>query len=500
MTFEEYRSYDALGLADLVKKGEIKPEELIEIAIRRTEALNPVLNAVIHKIYEEARTASKTIRRETPFAGVPFLIKDLGIEVKGTPMRSGCRGYLNYVSAADSFVVQKMRQAGLVIFGKTNTPEFGLTPFTEPALFGPSRNPWDTQRTTGGSSGGSAAAVASGIVPLATANDGGGSIRIPASCCGLFGLKPSRGRTSWGKMFGEMWNGAAVEGCVSRSVRDSAAYLDAVMGAAPGDPYDIQRPSRPYLQEIGAAPGKLRIGYTSAHTMQLSVDPACVKALAHAVELLRSEGHVVEEVELPYKKEDLTKAFLVVVAGEIAGELKVLGDFLGRTVRPGDVEPNTYALHLLGKSFNAGDYTYAKRKWNEICRRMAGFHEHYDLLLTPTLGQRPFTIGALQNTPGEARLISVINSLGLGSAVKNQIDPLAEKIYNWMPWTAFANMTGQPSMSVPLYWTTEDDHLPVGVMFTARLGEEDLLFRLAGQLEKAAPWWDKIPPTQQESF
>ncbi|HRI61603.1 MAG TPA: amidase [Saprospiraceae bacterium] len=502
MSFEEYRRHDAFGLADLVKKGQTTSEELLEIAIQRTEAVNPALNAVIHKMYEESRTEAKNTRGDTPFSGVPFLVKDLGMEVKGTPMRAGCKGYSNYVSTEDSFVVQKMRQAGLVIFGKTNTPEFGLTPFTEPALFGPTRNPWDASRTPAGSSGGSAVAVAAGIVPMASANDGGGSIRMPASCCGLFGLKPSRGRTSWGKMFGEMWNGAAVEGCVSRSVRDSAAYLDAVMGAAPGDPYDIQRPERPYLQEVGTLPGKLRIGYTTAHTMGLTVDPACIKAVAQAIDILRGEGHVVEEVPLPYKKEDLTKAFLVVVAGEMAGELQVLSDFLGRKVRPGDVEPNTYALHLLGKSFTAGDYTYAKRKWNEICRRIAGFHERYDLLLTPTLAQRPFKIGALQNTPAESRLISVVNTLGLGSAVRSQIDPLAEKIYNWMPWTAFANITGQPSMSVPLYWTGAADNdpaadttsgLPVGVMFTARFGDEGMLFRLAGQLEKAAPWWENVP-------
>lgn len=493
MNFEEYRRHDALGLAELVKKGEIKAEELLETAIRRTEEVNPALNVVIHKIYEEARATAKKVSRSGIFTGVPFLVKDLGMEIKGVPMRNGCRGYNNYVSPQDSFAVGKMREAGLVIFGKTNTPEFGLTPFTEPALFGPSRNPWNTGRTTAGSSGGSAAAVAAGIVPLATANDGGGSIRMPASACGIFGLKPSRGRISWAPLFGEMWNGAAVEGCVSRSVRDSAAYLDAVSGAAPGDPYILERPHRPYIQEAGTAPGKLRIGFTTAHTLGLSVDEACEEAVQRTVEILKYEGHTVEEVDLPYKKEDLTKAFLVVVAGELAGELQVLSDFLGRKVRPGaDVEPNTYALHLLGKSFTAADYAYAQHKWNEICHRMAGFHEKYDLLLTPTLAQRPFKIGALQNTPAESRLISIVNTLGLGIAVRSQIDQMVEKIYNWMPWTAFANITGQPSMSVPLHWTMEEG-LPVGVMFTARLGEEDMLFRLAGQLEKAAPWWDKVP-------
>lgn len=492
MTFKEYRRHDALGLADLVKKGEVKPEELLDIAIGRTEEVNPALNAVICKIYDEARAVAKNAPRTGVFAGVPFLVKDLGMELKGVPMRVGCKGYLNYVSPHDSFAVGKMREAGLVIFGKTNTPEFGLTPFTESALFGPCRNPWNPEYTPAGSSGGSAAAVAAGIVPMASANDGGGSIRMPASCCGLFGLKPSRGRVSLAPLFGEMWNGAVSEGCVSRSVRDSAAYLDAIMGAAPGDPYIVERPQRPYLQEVGTSPGKLRIGFSTAHTMNLTVDPACQEAVQRAVDILKNEGHAVEEVELPYKKEDLTKVFMAMVASEVAGELQVLSDFLGRKVRPGDVEPNTYALHLLGKNFSAAEYAYAKRKWNEICHRIAGFHEKYDLLLTPTLAQRPFKIGALQNTPAEKRLVSIVNALGLGSAVRSQIDQLAEKIYNWMPWTAFTNMTGQPSMSVPLYWTKEEN-LPVGVMFTARLGEDDMLFRLAAQLEKAAPWWEKVP-------
>ncbi len=492
MTFEEYRRHDALGLAGLVKKGETTPEDLLEIAIARVEQANPALNAVIHKIYDEAHAAAKQTDRTGPFAGVPFLVKDLGMEVKGVPMRTGCRGYANYVSPHDSFAVQKMRQAGLVIFGKTNTPEFGLTPFTEPLLFGPTRNPWNLERTTAGSSGGSAAAVASGMVPMATANDGGGSIRMPASCCGLFGMKPSRGRVSWGPMFGEMWNGAAVEGCVSRSVRDSAAYLDAILGAAPGDPYAIEAPKRAYLQETRENPGKLRIGFSTAHTLDLNVDPVCRQAVAHAVELLRSEGHTVDEVALPYHKEDLTKAFLTIVAGEVAAELRILGEYLGRKVQTSDVEPNTYALHLLGKSYSAADYAYAKHKWNELCRRIADFHAKYDVLLTPTLAQRPFRIGALQNTPAESRLVTIVNALGLASAVRTQVDPLAEKIYDWMPWTGFANMTGQPSMSVPMLWT-EQENLPVGVMFTARFGEEDLLFRLAGQIERVAPWADKFP-------
>ncbi|MCB9308194.1 MAG: amidase [Lewinellaceae bacterium] len=495
ITFEEYRRLDALAMAEQVRNGALNAEELLETAIARVEQLNPALNAVIFKMYEEARETARKTDRSAPFAGVPFLLKDLGLEVKGTPLRAGCRGYNDYISPRDSYAVTKIREAGLVIFGKTNTPEFGLTPFTEPLLFGPTNNPWDLERTTAGSSGGSGAAVAAGFVPIATANDGGGSIRMPASCCGLFGMKPSRGRISWGRMFGDMWNGAAVEGSVSRTVRDSAAYLDAVQGASPGDPYIIAPPVRPYLQEVSTAPGKLRIGYSCAHTLGHEVDPACVKAVAQTVEILKSEGHLVEEVPLPYHKEFLSKAFLVIVAGETAGELRVLGEFLGRKVRTSDVEPNTYALHLLGKSFTAADYAYAKHKWNELCRNIADFHEKYDLLLTPTLAQRPFKTGALQNTASEKILVNTINTLGLGGVARTQVDQLAEKIYNWMPWTAFANMTGQPSMSVPMFRTEEDNHetLPVGVMFTARLGEEDMMFRLAGQLERAAPWIDHYP-------
>ena len=487
MTFDEYRKYDALGLAELVKKGEISPEELVETAIRQIGEINPTLNAVIHRRFDEARAEAKKVVRSATFAGVPFLVKDLGMEVAGMPMCTGSRGYRDYVSPHDSFAVQKMKKAGLLILGKTNTPEFGITPFTEPELFGPTRNPWNAAFSPGGSSGGSAAAVAAGIVPMATANDGGGSIRIPASCCGLFGLKPSRGRVSWSALEGEMWSGAAVENCMSHSVRDSAAYLDVIRGAAPGDPYIAEPPKRPYLEEVEKSPGKLRIGYTAAHTMGFPVDEACVQAMNKSVAVLRAEGHEVSEVELPYRKEDLTEAFLVVVAGELAGEIGVMSQYLGRKARASDMEASTYAFYLLGRSFSAADYTFAKHKWNEISRRIAIFHEKYDLMLTPTLAKRPIAIGSLQPTATEKRMMAVVNTFGLGSAIKATISSLADKIYDYMPWTPLANLTGQPSMSVPFYRTPEEN-LPVGVMFTARLGEEDMLFRLAGQLEKAAPW------------
>ncbi|MCS6929952.1 MAG: amidase [Saprospiraceae bacterium] len=492
MTFEEYRQYDALGLAALVRRGEVSPVELIDIAAARIAEVNPRLNAVIHLRVEEARNEAQQVNRDALFAGVPFLVKDLGMEVEGMPMCLGSRAYKSYRSTRDSEVIKRAKRAGLLILGKTNTPEFGLTPFTEPRAFGPTRNPWNEQYSPGGSSGGSAAAVAAGIAPIATANDGGGSIRIPASCCGLFGLKPTRGRVSWAPLLGEMWSGAAIEHCVSRTVRDSAAYLDVIQGAVPGDPYVIEPPARPYLQEVETPPGRLRIGYSLEHTMGFSIDKACEEAVLRVVDILRAEGHEVAEVPLPYLREDLANAFLAVVAGELGGDIYTLQQFLGRPVRPSDVEPSTYALYLLSQSFSAIEYVYAKRQWSIISQRIAGFYEKYDLLLTPTLARRPVPIGSLQPQGAEERLMRVVNTLRLGTAVKASIQKLADKIYDYMPWTPFANITGQPSMSIPALRTPEEN-LPIGVMFTARWGEEHVLFRLAGQLEKAIQW-DKDKP------
>jgi amidase len=494
MTYSEYCTLDALELATRVRSGAVSAEALLEIAIQRAAAVNPTVNAIVHPLHEEAKASLKTFSRAAPFAGVPFLVKDLGLEMKGTPMRVGSRGYQNYVSPEDSGIVTKIRAAGLIPFGKTNTPEFGLAPFTEPELFGPARNPWNPAHSSGGSSGGAGSAVAAGIVPIATASDGGGSIRIPASCCGIFGLKPSRGRTSWGPQLGEMWCGAAIEASVSRTVRDSAAYLDAISGAMPGDPYIVAPPERPFLQEVSVPPGRLRIGYSVAHTLggKHTVDAECIRAIQRAVEILRSEGHTVEEAALPYRPEDLGRSFFTVVVSEAAADIAKLGQFLGRKVRPSDVEPETYALGLLGKSFTAAEVAIAKRGWHDICRRAAVFHEKYDLLLTPTLAKPPVSVGSLKSTPSESRLLSIVNALGWGGAIKGTVNELVDKIYDYMPWTPFANITGQPSMSIPM-GHTEVGNLPIGVMFTGPLGEDAMLFRLAGQLERVAPWKGVAP-------
>lgn len=491
MTFEEYVKLDATAIAALIQRGEVTPTEITEIAIGRATKVNTQTNAIVHPMYDIAREMARSISSSAPLAGVPLLIKDLGIEVEGVPKREGCRALQGYISASDSWITQQYRKAGCVFMGKTNTPEFGLTPYTEPALYGPCRNPWDLTRTTGGSSGGSAAAVASGITPLATASDGGGSIRIPASCCGLFGLKPSRGRISMAPEHGEGWSGAVSEGCVSRSVRDSALFLDCVRGNAPGDPFVIKPPIRPYTEEVLQSPGQLRIGYSTAHPFGKSAHPDVVAAVRHTATLLESLGHIVEEVTLPYDQTDLTKVFLMMSFGEASATVASLEDHLGRKPKMSDVEPSTWALYLLGQSFTAMDYVIQRRKWDDVCRRMGQFHTNYDILLTPTVSEPPFLKGSLQMSPTERRLIKFINVVRMPGLLKTNIDELAEKIFDFIPHTPISNMTGQPSASIPLFWTKEG--LPVGSMITAAFGREDLLFRLAAQLEEAQPWFHLLP-------
>lgn len=491
MTFEDYRQLDALDLVKLVKQKSVNPSELLEIAIKRAETVNPSINAIVHPLYDLAKRMIEEVNYESPFAGLPLLVKDLGIQIQNTPMRLGCKGLKDYVSSQDSVVGERLRKAGFLFMGKTNTPELGLTPYTEPELFGASRNPWNLAHTPGGSSGGSAAAVAAGIVPIATASDGGGSIRIPASSCGLFGIKPSRGRISLGYDTGEMWGGAVVEGCVSRSVRDSAAYLDALQGDAIGELHITQAPRRPYLMEVKQNPSPLKIAYATEHTLGLKVDAECISAVEHTIKLLERLGHQVERVALPFVKEDLTRVFLMMVFGEVAATLEEISLLLKRKVRPADVEANTWALGILGHAYSAKDYALRKRQWNNLARRMGQFHQEYDLLLTPTLARPPVKIGELEPTKSEQRLINFVNTLNLSSILKQSVDQLAERIFEYIPYTPIANMTGQPSMSVPLYWTP--DQLPVGVMFTAEIGREDILFQLAGQLEKTQPWFAKTP-------
>jgi amidase len=493
MNFEEYRKYDALGLAALVKSKEVQASELLELAIQRTEAVNPKINAVVSKLYDLAKEQIKTIDANATFVGVPFLLKDLDAHLAGTRCTGGSGILKNYVSKETSETVHRAIKSGLIIFGKSNTPEFGVTPFTEGKLLGTAQNPWNLEHTTGGSSGGAGAAVAAGILPMAFASDGGGSIRIPASCNGLFGIKPSRGRISNGPMYGDPWNGAVTSGILSRSVRDAAAYIDVVQGPLAGDSFISQQPERPYLEEVKNNPGKLKIGYSVEHPIHGQQDAENIAAINNAVQLLRSMGHDVEEVKLPYTKQLLTEYFYTMVCSELSATVDFIGEERGSKPKRSELEPNTWLMYKLGKSFSANEYALAKMKWNTTNRAMGAFHQQYDLLLTPTLGMKPFKIGTLQNSTAEQIGLQVMNALGISSVVKytGLIEKTAEKIFGWIPYAPLANMTGQPSMTVPLHWS--QDNLPVGVMFTARMNDEAGLFRLAAQLEQAQPWFDRVP-------
>lgn len=491
--FPDYERYDALGLAELVRTGQVSPTELCQEAMSRIERLNPGLGAVVYTMYDRALTATQGELPPGPFRGVPFLLKDLLDAYAGVPMTSGSRIFRNYIPAHDSELVRRYKAAGVVILGKTSTPEFGLMGVTEPELFGPCRNPWNRERTPGGSSGGSAAAVAAGMVPMASASDGGGSIRIPGACCGLFGLKPSRGRTPTGPDFGEVWQGAAVGHVLTRTVRDSAAMLDVIAGPDPGAPYVIAPPERPYLEEVGQTPRRLRIGFDTASPVGRPVDPECVQAVEEAARLLEQLGHQVEPARPRVDGEALAVSYITMYCGEMAADVRQLGAEYGtRAVREG-LEPGSRLLGLLGQAVSAGEFVAATREWDRAARAMGTFFQTYDLYLTPTLARPPVKIGELAPKPAEQAMVSMFNAIGSGRLLKAAgiVDRVARESLAATPFTQLANMTGLPAMSVPLHWTA--DGLPCGVQFVGPFGDEVTLFRLAAQLEVAAPWFDKRP-------
>ena len=494
--FMEYEQYDGLGLGELVRKKEIAPGELCEAAIERIEAINPKINAVITPMFEKARAAANEMTPEGSFAGVPFLLKDLMAAYAGVPLNNGCKGLRNYVPDYDSELVKRFKAAGVNVLGKTNTPEFGLVAYTEPELHGPTRNPWNTDHTPGGSSGGSAAAVASGMVPLASGGDGGGSIRIPSSCCGLFGLKPTRGRIPTGPDYGELWEGAAIEHVITRSVRDSAAMLDATCAPDLGAPYIIQQSVRPYLDEMERDPGKLRIAFNSQSPLETAVHPDIVKATLETALMLQKLGHDVDEDVPEIDGRTLALSYLSMYFGEVAADIDELGGVLGRKACPDDVETLTWTLGMLGKATSAFSFVKAIRQWGQASRVMARFHEKYDVYLTPTMAYPPIRVGALKLKPLEKTALRMVSTLGLGKLLKRTgiVEKLAIENLAKTPFTQLANFTGQPAMSVPLQWTS--DGLPCGMQFMAPMGDEATLFRLARQLEEAKPWFDKRPGLQ----
>jgi amidase len=391
-------------------------------------------------------------------------------------------------------MVKRYKAAGVIVLGKTNTPEYGQLPVTEPELFGPSHNPWDLTRTPGGSSGGSAAAVAACMVPLAHGNDGGGSIRIPASCCGLFGLKPTRGRNPLGPDIGEAWQGLACDHVLTRSVRDSAAMLDATAGPDVGAPYYTPTAHRPFLEEVGSDPGKLCIAFTSKPLLPTVIHQDCIKGLEETVKLCQNLGHEVVEVAPQIDGEAFIKAFLTMICGEMRADIEEAQAHLGRKATFRDFEPGTWATGLIGKQIRAAEFSMATRSLQRSARQIGQFFQDYDVLMTPTLASPPLEIGALEPQGAEAFAMKLLGKFNAGGLLKalGGVDASAEKIFGFMPYTPIFNATGQPAMSVPLHWN--DEGLPVGIHFVGRYGDEATLFRLAGQLEKEKPWFDRTPP------
>jgi amidase/6-aminohexanoate-cyclic-dimer hydrolase len=468
----EYDRYDALGLAEQLAKKQFTPQELLAAVRQRVEALNPQLNAFSQLFFERAAAQIERGLPAGPFRGVPFALKDLGQYLSGTITSAGSRVWQKQVANYDSTLVQRYLQAGLVIFGKTTSPELGLTTTTESAVFGQTHNPWNLERTSGGSSGGTAAAVAARILPAAHGSDGGGSIRIPASCCGLFGFKPTRGRVPLGPAQFEGWNGCSHHHVLTLSVRDSAALLDATAGAELGSPFFSPPPARPFLQEVRTKPGKLRLALILETPSGTPLDDECKTATLQAAKLCEALGHSVEERPLPLDGAALRAAFLTVIQVSLARTLDDAAQTLGRPVSEQDVEPMTWAMFQAGRASNGIVYSRAIATLHQMGLAMAKFQQKYDVILNPTLAQPPVKLGVLSLTPTSSAAFS-------------------KAITEFGPYTALYNVTGQPSMSVPLHWSP--DGLPIGTMFSGRFGEDALLFRLAGQLEQAQPWAGRRP-------
>ena len=492
--FKEYNHYDGLGLADLMSSGAVSVQEVMEAAITQIETLNPLLNAVNYPMFAEGRRRVAEGLPEGRFQGVPFLLKDQMAAYAGIPMASGCRALKQYVPDFDSELVKRYKRTGVITLGKTNVPEFGLIPATEPLGFGPTRNPWNTDHSSGGSSGGAAAAVAGGMVPLASGNDGGGSIRIPSSCCGLFGLKPSRGRTPSGPRDGEYWQGATVQHVITRTVRDSAAMLDLTHGADAGAPFVIPSPAESYLNALQRPPRRLKIAFNTHSPIDSVVHPVCKAAVMETARLVESLGHHPIETQPAINGDEYAQSYAIMNFGEVAADLEELQAFLKRRLESDDVETLTAIAGLLGRTFSAGDFVRSLRQWGRMGRIMGEFFQDYDLYLTPTLAYPPPLIGELQPKRHEQMAMKVVTALGVGSILKASgiVDKLARQNISFTPFTMLANMTGIPAMSVPLHWTPEG--LPVGVQFFAPFGDETTLFQLAAQLEEAQPWFDKRPP------
>ncbi len=471
MRFDEYRKHDAAALAGLIARREVSPAEVLEIAIARAEQVNPAINAVVHKQYDRARREIAAGLPAGPLAGVPYLIKDLAFLDKGEPARLGSSLFKDYVADHDSAYVTRCRKAGLVIMGRTSTPEFGLNPTTEARLYGPTRNPWNLAYSPGGSSGGAAAAVITGVLPVAHATDGGGSIRIPAAQCGLFGLKPTRARVSMAPDAGEGWGGLSVGHVLSRSVRDSALMLDCTAGYEPGDPYAAPTPERSFVEELKRPSAKLRIAIMLLDHRGAKLHPECEKAVRGAAKLCAGLGHIVEEADPKIDLVALRPFNATIAAANVARNLGLRWKVLGREPNPTDVESGTWAVFQRGLKVTGVQYVEAMAAVHAAGRKIAAFLGTYDVILSTVLAGPPPKLGYLDQN-GDPAIF-------------------AERVNAYLSVTPLHNATGTPAMSVPLHWTA--DGLPVGVHFAGRYGEEATLLQLAAQLEAAQPWFDRVP-------
>ena len=487
MKQSEYLRYDAVALADLIRRGEVAASDICEAAIERAATVNGKLNAICHPQFSDALNQAPT--SDSTFSGVPMLLKDLAQEQQGQPCTYGSRGLKKNIASRDSEFVRRARAAGLIFLGRTATPEFGLKAVTESKLWGACRNPWDTERTPGGSSGGSGAAVAAGIVPMAGANDGGGSIRIPAAYNGLFGLKPSRGRISSGPSVGEAWTGASTDHVVTRTVRDSATMLDVLAGPAVGDPFAIAPPAAPYAELIQRAPRPLKIGVFTSSPYDTDVAKECMDAVEETARTLENLGHRVEYARPEFDGMALARCYLGLYFGEVSTLMDRAKAEFG--ARDDDFELDTRLIGMLGRTMPLPDYVRRRQQWNDFARALGAFFEGYDMYLCPTAGQLPAKIGEL-DTPSHlqvaARLMLLLKA---GKLVhrSGQVDQMAMESLARTPFTQLANLTGTPAMSVPLAWTAAG--LPVGVQFGAPHGDEGTLLQLAAQLEEANPWFGR---------
>jgi amidase len=470
--FADYEEHDALGLASLVRRGDVSAHELLEAAIQRVEARNPAVNAVVMKLYDLGKKTIDEGLPDGPFCGVPFLMKDLTSSVAGVPMTRGSRFLADTPpSPADSEHVKRLKRAGLVIFGRTNTPELGLSLSCEPQLYGATHNPWDLALTPGGSSGGAAAAVAARMAPMAHASDAFGSIRAPAACCGLVGLKPTRSRNTFAPFFGEGMGGLATEHAVSLTLRDSAALLDATRGPGPGDPYVAPLPARPFFEEIGADPGKLRIAWTAKAPNGAVVDAECLEALARTANLCVELGHHVEECDPEIDGAAVVPTFLTLASTNMAVNLAA-HPTTGQPARPDQVERISWLTAEHGRKTGAAEYMRATQTAHRIGRQMAAFHANWDVLLTPGLATPPVKLGWI-------------------NTMTDDLQEYWRRVFAFSPFTVWCNLSGQPALMLPLGQGA--DGVPVASQLIGRYGDEATLFRLGSQLEAARPWFHRKP-------